>query len=136
MSWVAALLLLATGVFLPTLDVYSDIFYTIRLSLGNYYIDDECKSRGKMVPPYPKFGSFTLAPLIVSWIFVIIQWFKTERGWRKKLKTLPLLVCQVYPQYRALQVLHNAKWKRDSRWKEINKEWETGISHIGELVVT
>ena len=134
MSWVAALILLATGVFLPTFDVYSDLLFTARLFAGNYYNRDYCNSVGVMVPPHPKFGSAMIAPFILSWLFVTIQWFKTERGLVQKLKTLPLLILQVYPQWRALRVLFYAKWKKYDRWQRMKEEWETGISHIGKII--
>ena len=142
MSWVAAVILLATGVFLPTIDVYSDLLLSTRLFVGNYYIYEgsslfanltKCETT---VPPHPKFGGVMLAPLLVSWIFVTIQWFKIERGLNRKLKTLPLLVCQIYPQSRALQVLYYAKWKRHGKWQRMKEEWETGISHIGEIKIS
>ena len=135
MSLVGTLLLLATGVFLPTADVYSDLNFTMRLFFaGNYYNyelnGDKCKTP---VPAHPKFGSAMLAPFLLSCLFVTIQWFRTERGLKQKLKTLPLLICQVYPQWRALRVLYYAKWKRDIQWQRMKEEWETGISHIGEI---
>ena len=137
MSWFAAILLLATGVLLPITDVYSDIFFTTRLFVGNYYNYEwdgpKCTTP---VPTHPYYGSVMLAPLLLSWIFVTIQWFRKEQGLKQKLKTLPLLICQLYPQWRALQVLYYAKWKKDTRWQRMKEEWETGISHIGEIMLS
>ena len=76
-----------------------------------------------------------IAPFILSWLFVTIQWFKTERGLVQKLKTLPLLILQVYPQWRALRVLFYAKWKKYDRWQRMKEEWETGISHLGKRMI-
>ena len=39
MSWGAAVLMLATGILLPTSDVYSDLFFLGWLFHGNYYAD-------------------------------------------------------------------------------------------------
>ena len=129
----AALILLASGVLLPTSDVYSDIFLSIKLFGGNYHRYDQngtmCE---EMVPPHPAFGAFVSASLLLSWLFVTILWLKTEHGFMQKLKTLPLLMCQMYPQWRALRVLYYAKLKRDNRWQRMKEEWETGISHIGK----
>ena len=132
MSWVAALFLLATGVFLPTGDVYSDLYLIVRLFTGNYHRDAKCKGNGIMVPPHPKFGAAMLAPLLLSWVFVARQWFIEEHGMKQKLKTLPLLVLQFYPQWRALRVLYCAKWKKQKGWQRMKEEWETGISHLGK----
>ena len=137
MSWVAAVILLATGVFLPTLDVYSDLFFATRLFVGNYYRSySEGKKCKTPVPSHPYYGCAMLAPFLLSWIFVTIQWFRKEQGLKQKIKTLPLLICQVYPQWRALRVLYYAKWKKDSKWQRMKEEWETGISHIGEMVMS
>ena len=128
-------MLLASGVLLPTSDVYSDIFLSIKLFGGNYYRYDQNGTMCEhMVPPHPEFGSLVLVAFLLSWLFVTIQWFKTEHGFKQKLKTLPFLVCQVYPQWRALRVLYYAKWKRDMVWQKMKEEWETGISHIGKLL--
>ena len=85
-----------------------------------------------VVPPHPWFGSIMLAPLLLSWILVIRQWYKMESGMKQKLKTLPLLILQVYPQWRALRVLYYAKWKKKNGWQKMKEEWETGITHIGK----
>ena len=140
MSYVAALILMATGVFLPTLDVYSDLYFTIRLFVGNYYAYEWKSGSWHKCPltisPNPKSAAAMLAPFLLCNLFVTIQWFKTEKGLKQKLKTLPLLICQVYPQWRALRVLYYAKWKRDIRWQRMKEEWETGISHIGGIMMT
>ena len=132
MLWAAALFTLATGVFLPTLDVYSDLMLMCRLFIGNYYVSEECKRVGVKVPPHQRAGSVMLIPLLLSWVLVTRQWYKLEHGMRQKLKTLPLLILQVYPQWRALRVLYYAKWKKHRGWQKMKEEWETGITHIGK----
>ena len=170
MSWAAAVLMLTTGVFLPTLDAYSDLWFVGWLFQGNYYADTSefenvtlcyynhpqfgqiarnhardqsirareecryhsCEELGRAVPSHPRFGSIMLIPLLLSWVLVTQQWYKMESGMKRKLKTLPLLVLQVYPQWRALRVLYYAKWKKHIGWQEMKEEWETGITHIGK----
>ena len=132
MSWGSALIMLVTGILLPTGDVYSDVFFVFWLFKGNYSAD-RCYST--IVPPHPKFGAVMLTPLLLSWILVARQWFYTERGLKQKLITLPLLILQVYPQWRALRVLYFAKWKKKGGWEKMKEEWETGITHIGKYVV-
>ena len=143
MSWGSALLMLATGVCLPTFDVYSDMVFVFWLFKGGYYVyhsplkgdsyvREMCPT---MVPPHPKFGATMLTPLLLSWVVVATQWHKAERGLKQKLITLPLLILQVYPQWRALRVLYFAKWKKKGGWEKMKEEWETGITHIGKYVV-
>ena len=81
---------------------------------------------------HPKFGALTLVPLIVSWIGVTVNWFKTETKEKNILKTLPLLLLQIYPQWRALRVLYYARIKKDPSWREKKEEFEGGISHLGK----
>ena len=150
MSWGAAVLMLATGIFLPTSDVYSDLWFVCWLFHGNYYADTSedrydqtkrdyiwktCEEIGIVVPPHPKFGSVMLIPLLLSWVLVTRQWYKMEHGMKQKLITLPLLILQVYPQWRALQVLYYAMWKKHRGWQKMKEEWETGITHIGKYYI-
>ena len=115
-----ALLMLIFSVLLPTGDVFSDIFFTLKLFTG-YGLKKN----------HPKYGALTLVPLTISWIGVTIHWFKTEtREKRNKWKTLPLLIFQVYPQWRALRVLYYGA-KKDPGWKALKEEFEGGISHLG-----
>ena len=75
-------LLLATGVFLPSFDVYSDIVFAVKLFKGGYYNYDWCESRGYLVSPHPKFGIAMLAPVVLSWIFVAHHcylWYEAEK---------------------------------------------------------
>ena len=105
--------------------------------MGNYYrYDSDGKKCKTPVPPHPYYGSVMLAPLLLSWMFVTIQWFRKEQGLKQKLKTLPLLIDQVYPQWRALRVLYYAKWQKDNKWQRMKEEWETRISQIGEIIIS
>ena len=140
MSWAVAVIMLISGVFLPTLDVYSDLYFTSWLFHGNYYnlhynmTTERYEQCETMVTPHNRFGAAMLTPFILSWILVARQWHKNECGMIKKLKTLPFMVLQVYPQYRALRVLFYAKWKRQNGWQKMKHEWESGITHIGKLL--
>ena len=121
---------LATGVFLPSFDVFSDIYFATRLFKGVYH-----RRCSVLVQPHPKFGIAMLAPVLLSWIFVAKQWYQKEKGLRQKLSTLPFLILQFYPQYRALRVLYHAKLRkswRTSGWQKMRDEWEMEISHLGE----
>ena len=121
-------LLLATGVFLPSFDVYSDIYFAAKLFKGGYNYD-WCE---KLDDTHPKFGIAMLAPVVLSWIFVAKQWYQTEKGLIQKLSTLPFLILQCYPQYRALRVIYHAKWRKTSRWQKMKDAFEMEVSHLGE----
>ena len=134
MSWGAALIIITTGMLLPTFDAYSDAFLTARLFMGNYYQNEHCKKRNYIVPSHPKFGTAVLVPLLLTWILVAYRWFKDERGLIQKLKTLPFVILLLYPQWRALGVLIAAKWKKQRGWQRKKEEWEW-IGHIGKKLL-
>ena len=118
MTIVTVVLMSFFSVLLPTGDVFSDIIFTTQLFLKGHY----------------KFGACSLVPLSISWLMIAIQWFKTEsKENRHKLQTLPLLILQVYPQWRALRVLYYGKMK-DPRWQKMKEEFDTRISHLGKLL--
>ena len=115
-------LMMIFSVLLPTADVFSDILLTLKLFMG--YGQQE---------RHPKYGSVTLVPLLMSFIGQTIHWFKTEtKEKRNKIKTFPLLLLQVYPQWRALKIIYHAKILKDKKWREMKAEFEGGISHLGK----
>ena len=107
------------------------------LTNGNYYVVDHnhngtCEENGILVPPHPKFGASMLAPTILSWIFVAKKWYKIEQGIKQKLMTVPLLILQVYPQWRALRVIYHGKWRKTNGWQRMRDAWEMEMSYLGE----
>jgi len=107
------------SVLLPTGDLFSDIIFTTQLFQKGHY----------------KFGACSIVPLSISWMMIAVQWFKTEsKEKRHKLKTLPLLLLQVYPQWRALRVLYYGKIKRDPRWRKMKEKFDIGISHLEPFI--
>ena len=136
---IAALVLLATGVLLPTVDVFSDIYLAVWLFQGSYFHEEfwlngtlvNCKEQQRAVLPHPKFGAAVLAPIFLSWIFIAHKWYVTEKNLKQKLITLPFLLLQVYPQWKAVQVLYHAWVKKGGKSVRMKDEWETGISYIG-----
>ena len=137
MSWPSALITLTTGVLLPTVDVYSDIAFAIKLV--NFRVADKYIDRCTYDPNGPdghvshqKYAATMLTPPIISWLFVAYQWFKYEVGRKQKLMTLPFLLLQVYPQWRALRVLYCGRWKLRRGWQIMKEEWETEICNLGK----
>ena len=133
MSWISALITLAFGVVMPTVDVYSDIYLAVKLLTfappPGYEQYDWCT---RQIADHQKYAAAMLTPPIISWIFVAYQWQNIEVGAKRKLATLPLLLLQVYPQWRALRVLYYGKWKKQRGWQGMKEEWETEICNLGE----
>ena len=86
-----AIILIVFGIGLPTLDIYSDLVFSLRLIFGT--CDGwTCRDRGTRHPIY---GSMMLIPIAFSTIFHLPHWWRTEGTTKKRLLTLPLLLLQV-----------------------------------------
>ena len=137
MSWVSASIMLVTGVMLPTVDVYTDILFAINVLM--FEAPDRCHLNANNANYAPidyganqaKYAVAMLTPPFISWLFVTYQWFRNEVGAKQKIKTLPFLLLQVYPQWRALQVLNYGKWKKQCGWQRLKEKWETEIGNLG-----
>ena len=80
-----------------------------------------------------KFGLLMLCPIIISTIFIFGQWLRIEDSPKERLYTFPLLLLQLYPQYRTLKILYMALWKRDIRWKKDKEMLERNLKSIGRF---
>ena len=79
MSGASAFITLATGVLMPTFDVYSDIFFAIRLLM--FEPPDYCDGQHEA---NQKYAAAMLSPPLISWLFVAYQWFRIEAGTKRK----------------------------------------------------
>ena len=77
------------------------------------------------------FGIATMLPVLISFLFAAAHWFKTEDAAWSKLKTLPLLIAQVWPQYRTARILYFYK-RQDDRWVKEKAHYETELSSLGK----
>ena len=132
MPWYLAFIMLATGVVLPTIDSYSDIFMTYKVYTFEPSDIDWCDRQYPGHDGDQKYVVALITPPIISWLFITFQWFRLEVGAKRKLLTLPLLLLQIYPQWRALRVLYYGKWKKKRGWQRMKEEWETEICNLGE----
>ena len=136
MPWFPVLVILATCILLPSFDSYSDAFMTARLFFGNYYQSQFCKGKDYIVSSHPKFAIASFLPILASWIFVIRHWLINESTLSRKLKTLPLVILQLYPQWRAARILFALARDHKSReWQIRREEYESGLRHIGEYSI-
>ena len=138
-----ALLLIAFGIFLPTLDTYSDIGLSYSFFTGTY--EPYCEKRRVYengwpvgykewcaeAEKHPIYGSMILFPILVATLFTSFHWCKREDTTRKKLFTLPLLIGQLWPQWQVLKVLWMMK-KRDGHWKAEREKLQKDISSLGK----
>ena len=80
----------------------------------------------------PIYGTMTLLPVLLSFVFTAIHWYGTEEP-NKRLCTLPLLLAQIWPQYRTGRVLWLYK-NGDKRWKKEKLHLEKQLSAVGMYI--
>ena len=83
-------IMIVCGIMLPTGDNYSDMWLSYKFFTGNYepagkfYVDDSVRvfpyvGGGRIgVETQPNYGMMTLLPLLVSFLFTVIHWHRTE----------------------------------------------------------
>ena len=112
MTKIDAFLLIIFSIFLPTLDIYTDIGLSFMVS-------------DRII------GLVILAPVILSFLFLIPQWLKIEDTIQKRLKTLPLLFLQIWPQYRVVNILCYG-YKRNPKYSNKKAIYDKDLNSIGE----
>ena len=99
------------GVVLPTVDVGSDLWLAIQFLVGL-----PCKSTlGEY--NHILYGGISLICPSLSFLFVTYHWWKMEKP-KDRLKTLPFLLAQVWPQYRMVKLIHKGYNKKHPKHKE------------------
>ena len=72
-----------------------------------------------------------LSAVFLSFIFTTVHWWKAEKTQKDKLKTLPWLLLQFYPQYKAMKIIY--LWlKDDQSWCKEKNYLEGEIIHVGK----
>ena len=86
---------------------------------------------------HPKFGIAVISPVFLSTVFILFHWYKTEKNMLERMMTLPLVICQVWPQYRILRILYFGLIKKSNQWKKENEHLKKDVSCLGnpEIVV-
>merc|ERR1711971_403235 len=107
-----AIFMVLFGILLPTFDTYSDGYFSYSLISGTYCETSICVK-------HPIYGSVMLIPVLLAMLFTIPHWWRREKRWNR-LYTLPLLICQVWPQWQVIKVLKLMK-DGNSQWR-IEKE--------------
>ena len=91
------------------------------------YCETSQDGRGR----HPKFGLAILSPVFLSTIFVLVHWWKIESNILNKLITLPLVIGQMWPQYRIIRILYFGIIKQNSRWRSENEAQKKDVSSLG-----
>ena len=76
-----------------------------------------------------RYGYAMLAPILLMTIFSLRQWWRLEKSWNR-LWTLPLVLLQVFPQYRALRILYLGLRKKAS-WRAEKDVYDRDLTSLG-----
>ena len=120
------------GVILPSADQGSD-YYTIATLIDYGF---ECHSRcverdqeDEEDSRVRSYGYAMLAPILLMTIFSLRQWWRLEKSWNR-LRTLPLVLLQCFPQYRALRILYLGLRKKAS-WRAEKNVYDRDLTSLG-----
>ena len=125
------------GVILPSVDQGSD-YYTIAILIDYGF---ECHSRcverdqDKEDSRVRSYGYAMLAPILLMTIFSLRQWWRLEKI-ENRLRTLPLVFMQFFPQYRALRILYLGLKKRTREYREEINIYDRDLTSLGMYVLT
>jgi hypothetical protein len=115
-------LLSVFGVIVPSLDQGSDYYTAVPLIL-----DGSLRVR--------RYGYAMLAPILLMTFFSLRQWWRLEKI-GNRLRTLPLVFMQFFPQYRALRILYLGLWKKAREWREELEVYNRDLTSLGMYVST
>ena len=132
-----ALMILATKICLPTIDVVTDCL-TVKnvFAMASIFAASSDTWKNEMVPTLFAIGYAMIFFLVLSFVLVLPQYFRVERTQRQKLKALPFLLTSTWPQYRGSRLLW---WsyvdENDEKCQAEKTDFEQEISHIGEFII-
>ena len=141
-----------SDVILPTVDIYTDFALALKLvtlQIDYDSISDEVRQCynssdhsgldqfnldvNKIQSVLSPFGYAILGTILLSSICHSATWWITEQNWKSRLMTIPLLLLQLWPQYRSLRVLWLHVIRKDYIKARREKDnLESGIIYIGK----
>ena len=126
MSRLEATIMFAGNIVLPTLDVILDIMFIIQLFTG----DDNSGCLSIIQTGHPIFGSIMTAAVLMTFTSMTVQWYKTDCDMNKRIwtfGTLVALIFQVYPQFKACQILYHAYNRNTDEYKNLKYEFASKL---------
>ena len=123
---------LAAGVVIPTFDIYSDV--SLIALLLSIVPSTSAGSLRELQLLVVTFGKLMIIPLILSTLFILPHWLKREKTLKGRLLTFPLVLLQLYPQYRSLRVLWWAFFRKNtSQCLKEKHENDSSLSYVGKF---
>ena len=130
-----ALMILATKICLPTIDIVTDCVTVENVFvLATNFASSSYALQKELVPTLFGIGYAMIFFLVLSFVLMLPQYFRVEKTRRQKLMALPFLLTSTWPQYRGSRLLW---WsyvnENDEKCQEEKADFEQEISHIGEF---
>ena len=137
------------GINLPSADVGSDLWLAIRIltqrdwqcGLANTKItsqDSAMDTNDKIFYENQHiYGVVTLTFPTLSFMFVSFHWWRLENisnGGSGRLKTLPILLLQIWPQYRMAKLIYHGFWLRNPEWRKDQKILQQSVTSIEPFI--
>ena len=69
--------------------------------------------------------------MTLSLLFVLPHWWRTEKTTKRRLLTLPLLLMQIWPQYRVVKLLISL-WNDQRKYHIKKEEYDRDVSCVGK----
>ena len=131
-----ALMILATKICLPTVDIVTDCLTVVKVfGIANEFAAASDWWLKKLAQTLFGIGYSMIFFLVFSFVLMLPQYFRVEKTRRQKLMALPFLLTSTWPQYRGSRLLW---WsfvnKNDEKCQAEKTDYEQEISHIGEFI--
>ena len=80
----------------------------------------------------PIYATVLTIPVLLSMLFLLPHWWRTENTALKRLQTLLLLMLQLWPQYRVVRILI-ALWKDQEKYQTKRSLYYRDVTCIGKI---
>ena len=126
-----ALMIVATKIVLPTMDIITDILtienvLSITMTTNRYLNQSE-------IEIIHTIGYLMVFFVLLSYVMVLPSFFRVEKTGKQRLKALPFLLFSSWPQYRGMRLLYWAYIDQNPDKLAYEKLlFEQDLSHIGK----
>merc|ERR1719312_2266101 len=136
MQWSEALLIGSTGVVLPSADVITDWMFVVKLLTHTIAMNSGCEKGGRAWTntsndDLTSYGYICMVCPTLSILFSFLHWHRMEKGWRRRLMTLPLI--PFYTPFKAAGVIY---WglKNKNNWQDKKTKLNQELITVEPLV--
>ena len=134
MPFLTAILMIVFGIILPSVDIYSDGCFSLKMFTFNGTRFNLTTFEYEQAGSQPIYGTVILIPLLISTSFTLYHWWRLETKWWHKLLTLPLVLVQFWTQYRTIRILILGLWYQISAWRTEKKVFEKDLGSLGKKI--